>query len=679
MFASSFGSCSLHSGAQTVDHGFNQKGRRAILREIEKSKEKERSAPPKGAWGCEVAKVKLAMEIKEALFQAGGNDKPDEKGGDEKLKRTESEMPNFPNLFESGPEWVRGLESASENEEEDEKFGRNYEDLFSHSWRPKISSGWFWKPKPIWIGEEMYPAYKEDIRRYGHKAKKIARVPPPKPLDKPFVDIAKGKAAEWAAMSWDQQKGRWYDRGPGPQRRVEDESYGARSREDSNRRGWEEEDLREKMLRDRNRFESEGNRARQIQGDSDGFNREDPRRFTSQRGAESGWQRQGDPRREMGPGKTQFPPREIANRESGPSWLGGGDDQKRFIKGKDLGTCYRCGEEGHHQATCKKEPFCYKCGNTGHMAYNCNQNLEPSLNLRGYGFRDQGFFSLKLPGAVLKQPTEHWGLLHVVSGEASSNKIEAELKHLIDNQWEWKVRQVAERDFIAIFPNKAILDTFSKSKRIELAIHNIVAQVSKADREIWDGRKLETGWVQIHKVPDIARTETAVKLVAELAGEVIVVDELSLIREGPVRVKLRAREIDKIRGNVEVFIEDQGVNFKFVPENPPNRSKFQKGESSKNTDEDHSEEEEEDEDNKLTEWEKMKREYEAKLKNETQKSSENTDQGGYKSRDGGKDDRKSQEKAKDDNNQSKDVSSDILTQRVDSLIPRRFSQAIEVE
>jgi hypothetical protein len=31
-------------------------------------------------------------------------------------------------------------------------------------------------------------------------------------------------------------------------------------------------------------------------------------------------------------------------------------------------------------------------------------------------------------------------------------------------------------------------------------------------------------------------------------------DELSLIREGPVRVKIGARDIDKIRGCVEIFI-----------------------------------------------------------------------------------------------------------------------------
>ena len=49
---------------------------------------------------------------------------------------------------------------------------------------------------------------------------------------------------------------------------------------------------------------------------------------------------------------------------------------------------------------------------------------------------------------------------------------------------------------------------------------------------------------------DCARNIEAVKLIAELAREVVVVDELSLIREGPIGVKLNGRCIEKLRGSV---------------------------------------------------------------------------------------------------------------------------------
>lgn len=41
------------------------------------------------------------------------------------------------------------------------------------------------------------------------------------------------------------------------------------------------------------------------------------------------------------------------------------------------------------------------------------------------------------------------------------------------------------------------------------------------------------------------RTEDVVKLVAGLAGDVIVVDGLSLMKEGPVRVGIIARKLAK--------------------------------------------------------------------------------------------------------------------------------------
>ena len=46
----------------------------------------------------------------------------------------------------------------------------------------------------------------------------------------------------------------------------------------------------------------------------------------------------------------------------------------------------------------------------------------------------------------------------------------------------------------------------------------------------------------------------------------MVVDEVSLIKDGPLRVKLRVRELAKIKGYVEIFIEGVGYEIKFLPE-----------------------------------------------------------------------------------------------------------------
>ncbi|RLM74548.1 hypothetical protein C2845_PM15G01420 [Panicum miliaceum] len=77
---------------------------------------------------------------------------------------------------------------------------------------------------------------------------------------------------------------------------------------------------------------------------------------------------------------------------------------------------------------------------------------------------------------------------------------------------------------------------------------------------------LQTGWVQLFNVPDMAKNSDAVALIGELAGKVIALDEVSLIKEGPVRVKLRARDVTNLRGFVEIFVEGVGYEIKFVTE-----------------------------------------------------------------------------------------------------------------
>jgi len=38
------------------------------------------------------------------------------------------------------------------------------------------------------------------------------------------------------------------------------------------------------------------------------------------------------------------------------------------------------------------------------------------------------------------KPEENLGAIQIVSGKASVDWVEEELKHLIDNKWDWKVR-----------------------------------------------------------------------------------------------------------------------------------------------------------------------------------------------------------------------------------------------
>ncbi|KAG2644016.1 hypothetical protein PVAP13_2KG399300 [Panicum virgatum] len=230
------------------------------------------------------------------------------------------------------------------------------------------------------------------------------------------------------------------------------------------------------------------------------------------------------------------------------------------------GVCFRCRQEGHHQANCTNPPFCFNCKYIGHMAAKCLNNKECSMRLLGFGFPEQGYYCLKIPGAAKQQTNDQIGLIQVQSGDADADKIERELKNLIDNKWAWKVRQLSEMSYLASFPNKMIMDTFSRSKSMVPALYNITVSITHSNLDIKASVVLHTGWVQLHNVPDPARNSEAVTLIAELAGEVMGVDEVSLIKAGPIRVKLRVRELARVKGHIEIFIEGVGYEIKFLPE-----------------------------------------------------------------------------------------------------------------
>ncbi|CAN6292349.1 unnamed protein product [Urochloa humidicola] len=174
--------------------------------------------------------------------------------------------------------------------------------------------------------------------------------------------------------------------------------------------------------------------------------------------------------------------------------------------------------------------------------------------------------------------------------------MEEELKNLIDDKWHWRVKKISERDFLAAFPNKQILEAFSRSKGCKMALYNTWATFSPSTRDPAASSVLETGWVQLSNIPGGAVNVEGVTAIAELAGEVLAVDELSLIKEGPARVKMQAREIEKLRGYLEISINGVGYDIKFTPERPSGRAQSSKPQPPppKRPADDHSDEEDDE-------------------------------------------------------------------------------------
>jgi hypothetical protein len=71
-----------------------------------------------------------------------------------------------------------------------------------------------------------------------------------------------------------------------------------------------------------------------------------------------------------------------------------------------------------------------------------------------------------------------------------------------------------------------------------------------------------------------------------LVGKPVVVDELSIIKEGPVRVKVDCRDPSRIKGFIEVFFNKVGYELKVVAEGARTRSPYLLGPSGSENQED---------------------------------------------------------------------------------------------
>jgi hypothetical protein len=122
------------------------------------------------------------------------------------------------------------------------------------------------------------------------------------------------------------------------------------------------------------------------------------------------------------------------------------------------------------------------------------------------------------------------------------------------------------QEYIAVFPNKSSLNTFSKISEILMSFHGIKISILKSNLDPEATDILQLVWVKIYGLPAIACKTEVVMKIATLAGELVVVDELIQIKTGPIRVKLNCKDPLKLRGFVKIFFNKIRYHIRFVSE-----------------------------------------------------------------------------------------------------------------
>jgi hypothetical protein len=186
------------------------------------------------------------------------------------------------------------------------------------------------------------------------------------------------------------------------------------------------------------------------------------------------------------------------------------------------------------------------------------------LKMFGFARLDQGFYSITIAGEGECQKATC--IIQVLNGSANEEKMEEELKNFINKQSNWQVKQVDSKEYTIVFPDKGSLDTFSKISEIMLSIHGLKVKILKSNMDLDAVEVLQTTWVRIYGLHAKACKESLMMKVATFTGEPLLVDELSLIKVGAVRVKMNCRDPLRLRGIVRIFFNKIGHDIKFVSE-----------------------------------------------------------------------------------------------------------------
>jgi len=536
---------------------------------------------PTTAGGKQRAKMQLAEEIRQQLF-VSEEDKVLEDLG-EAYKQLESSLGKML-MLQRGPE----MDDLNLTPGMEQEVAGSTDIRFDHSWLPDgpyYGLGWYWIPKGSLTLSSRYRARPGEIKRFQHLARGVRRLPPPEPLSHSFARaVVKNMANR------------------GPIRPMK------RRQEDWRQKDWmeeddlleddfkQEQDLRSQLLRD-TRNPGEGYRGRRMEGSGNrtvGFGERVQERniagkggmgarLEGNQGHQGGWNqnlgggfqgRQGAhiPERRLG--------QETRKEEGRERGIVISDGKGKAVEGNRANPnqdmrCFRCLGFGHHQVDCTEEPVCYKCKEKGHMAVECKITEARKLKMFGFGIPGQGFYALNFPEAKVKTH-QATGMLTILDGEATEGKIDRELKNLVRENWDFKVKQIHFQEFLVVFPDKNTLHTFTKFAEFQMPIYGLKGRIEKTERDAETSSLLQTVWIKVHNIPDLARETEAVKEIVALVAEPLVVDELSLIRSEPVRVQSRCRNPSAIKGSIEIFFNGVGKFVRFEVEGS-NQGSFKGG------------------------------------------------------------------------------------------------------
>jgi hypothetical protein len=230
---------------------------------------------------------------------------------------------------------------------------------------------------------------------------------------------------------------------------------------------------------------------------------------------------------------------------------------------------------------------------------------QPALQWYGYAVDGVGFHCLEVDEASLapgSAASENEATVIAAENRLTCELLSQDLKALIEDNWDWKVRRISDTDFSIVCPTKASL---SLCKNLCKNASGIALPVSKVSVLFADplphlraSAVLSKVWVALSDVPTCLRHVDLLMEGTKMLGRPRLVDEECLAAsEGPVRMLFHSPTPDRLPRSVTLFANLQGFRIgvsmelaKGIDAKPPSSKDNHKGD-----DEDHSKDQEQTE------------------------------------------------------------------------------------
>jgi hypothetical protein len=130
-------------------------------------------------------------------------------------------------------------------------------------------------------------------------------------------------------------------------------------------------------------------------------------------------------------------------------------------------------------------------------------------------------------------------LVILEKGSLSAEQMEAELKDLVDEDWEWHVQKINDSDFAMFFPSKESLRMAIRGGGLTLPSNKLHVIVTNNSGDPSAAEQLGEVWVKLYDFPPPYRQAVRILLATRELGRPIAVDESSLSSSSePIRLLL---------------------------------------------------------------------------------------------------------------------------------------------